>query len=466
MERTHPRAGRAPDVSIWRRLGTSGRNLAATASAEVVVRLLALAYLMVLARFLEPEAFGVFNTLLAWFALAVTLGNFGLDQLALRELSVAPGGLRFGTLFWLRVAAGGVTAGLLVIAGSVVPTPSAALFWTLAVAVIPASVSSALSAAFKAREEFGVPSAASAAGTSVMALLSFWGVAAGLPLVAFLWALVASEVARALWLTVATMWRGRWSLTVFDGPYAGRALRQAVPYAVLAALGVIYFRIDLIMLDAMVGGEEVGHYAGAYRVLEALVLAPGLLLAVLFPRFARSQKSGSAEAPRLYLGVSRVLLWGGMAVAFVGVLLAEPILTLLFSDAYADGRTSLVWLMVALAFVFWHAPNVTVLFSGEELGPVVRLSFLTAGFNVLANLALIPAYGAAGAASATAASELLSFAVFTPLVLRRLDVGAWGYVRGVAVPWLSRDELALLLGRDEGSGRGDETEIPGGSRVG
>lgn len=450
-------------MSLWGRLGRSGRNLAATASAEVVVRLLGLAYLMVLARYLEPEAFGVFNTLLAWFALAVTLGNFGLDQLALRELSVGPWGLRFGTLFWLRVGAGGVTAGLLVVAGHLVPTASAGLFWTLAVAVVPASVSSALATAFKAREEFGTPSAASAAGTTVMALLAFWGVAAGLPLIAFLWALVASEVARALWLTMTTLRRGRLNIAVLDGPYLARAVREAAPYAVLAALGVIYFRIDLIMLDVMVGGAEVGHYASAYRVLEALILAPGLLMAVLFPRFARSQKTGSPEAPRLYLGVSRVLVWGGLAVALVGAILAEPILTILFSDAYAGGRTSLVWLMVALAFVFWHAPNVTVLFSGEKLGPVVRLSFLTAGFNVLANVALIPVFGAAGAASATAASELLSFAVFTPLVLRRLDVDPWRYLRSVAVPSLDRDELALLLGRlpaegDDGPGGIDDLE--------
>ncbi len=445
-----PDGGGAPGgMSLWRRLGRSGRNLAATASAEVVIRLVALAYLVALARFLEPDAFGVFNTVLAYFGLVVTLGNFGLDQLALRELSISERGASFATLFWLRLGAAAVSAGLLVVGARLLPTASGPLLATLAVAVIPAGVASALGAAFKARERFGVPSAASAAGTLVMAGLSFWGVAAGAPLVAFLWALVASETVRAGWLAVAARRGAEWSLAGFDRSYAGKAVRAATPYAVLAVLGVIYFRVDLIMLDAMVGGDAVGHYAGAYRVLDALVLAPGLVLAVLFPRFARGQKGGSKDTRRLYLGVSTILVWAGIVVAGAGVICAEPVLTVLFSDAYAEGRVALGWLMVALAFVFAHAPNVTVLLSGERLGPVVRWSLVTAGFNVLANLALIPRFGAAGAASATAASELLSFAVFTPMVLRRFGIDARAYLRAVSMPWMSRAELHLLLGRTD-----------------
>lgn len=436
-------------MSLWRRLGTSGRNLAATAGAEVVVRLVGLAYLMVLARYLAPEAFGSFNTLLAYFALAVTLGNFGLDQLALRHLSVASASSAFPTLLRLRIGAALATAALLLVLGRVLATPSAALFTPLAVAVLPAGVASALAASFKARERFGVPSAAAAVSTLTMAGVALGGVVAGEALEFFLWALVAAEVVRAVWLAVAAAREGHVAMEGFDPAYATTALRSALPYAALAVLGVIYFRIDLIMLDAMVGGDEVGHYASAYRVLEALVLAPGLVLAVLFPRFARGQAERSGEARDLYLGVARILFWAGIVVGALGVVFAEPILTVLFSDRYVGGTTSLVWLMVALAFVFWHAPNVTALFSGDRLGPVVALSLITAGFNVAVNWVLIPRYGASGAAAATAGSELLSWAVFTPMVLRRLEIGPLRYLGSILMPRMSRAELRVLLGDPE-----------------
>lgn len=451
MERAPHRRG-IDGVSLWRRLGTSGRNLATTASAEVVIRLVVLAYLMALARFLEPDAFGVFNTLLAYFTLAVTLGNLGLDQLALRQLSIDSDARVFATLLWLRLLAAGATAGLLVVAARIVPTPSAALFGPLAVAVLPAGAASAFTARFKAREAFGVPSAASTAGALVMAALSFAGVARGASLSFFVWALAASEVVRALWLVVATHELRVGAVRAFDPAFARRALRSAVPYAILTILGVIYFRIDLIMLDAMVGGEEVGQYAGAYRILEPLIFVPGLVMAVLFPRLARGQRTESREAGDLYLGVSRILVWAGLSVAVLGIALAGPALTLLFSEAYAAGTSALIWLMTALIFVFWHAPNVAVLFSGEKLGPVVRFSFLTAGFNVVVNLVLIPRYGGAGAAAATAASELLSWSIFTPMVLSRLGVDPLDYLRSVAIPRMSRAELRLLLGREDRGG--------------
>jgi len=451
---------RLGDTSLWARLGRSGRNLAATAAAEVAIRLLGLAYLMALARFFEPSAFGVFNTLLAYFALAVTLGNFGLDQLALRRLSVSEGRGVFATLLWLRVIAASITAGLLLAAAALLPTPSAPLFGMLAAAVLPAGVASAYAAGFKARERFGVPSAAAGAATILMASLAFWGVWTGRELIFFLKALVASEVLRAGWLVVAARGHERWSIGTFDAGAARTALREAVPYAALAALGVIYFRVDLIMLDAMVGGAQVGHYAGAYRVLDALILAPGLLLAVLFPRFARGQRDERGEARALYLGVSRILVWGGVAIATTGIVLARPVLTLLFSDAYAEGTASLIWLMTALAFVFWHAPNVTVLFSGDRLGSVVGLSVLTAGFNVVVNALLIPRFGAAGAAAATGASELLSWSIFTPIVLRRLGITPFAYLRAIAIPRMSVAEVRLLLGHD------DQLEAHGSDRVG
>lgn len=433
-------------MSMWGRIGRSGRNLVATGAAEVVIRLLGLVYLVTLARHLEPDGFGVFNALLAYFALAVALGNLGLDHFALRHLAVDRRAHSFPTLLWLRIGAAGLTAGILLIAGSALATPSPGLFGILAVAVMPAGIGSAFTASFRAREEFGVPAAGATAGTVVMVGISLVGIAVDARLAFFLWALVASESVRATWLAVTAWRRSAWALLSFDVPFARHALRAALPYGLLAVLGAVYFRIDLIMLDAMLGGDAVGHYASAYRVLDTLVLVPGLVLSVLFPRFARLHVTRPAEARALYLSVARLLAWSGLGLSLAGILLAGPILRLLFSDAYADARPSLTWLMIALLFAFWHAPNATVLFAGDRLGRVVGLSFFTAGFNVVANAVVIPRYGAEGAAATTAASELLSWAIFTPIVLGRLGISLRAYGRAQSWPWWSRSELRLLLG--------------------
>jgi O-antigen/teichoic acid export membrane protein len=105
--------------------------------------------------------------------------------------------------------------------------------------------------------------------------------------------------------------------------------------------------------------------------------------------------------------------------------------------------------MLALVLLWWHATNATVLLSGDRIGIVAALSTVTAGFNVAVNSVAIPRYGAAGAAAVTAASELLSLVIFTPLVCRRLEIPPKIYIRNLLMPRLSSDDLDLLLDRAE-----------------
>ena len=442
--RSRTAALRARTQRVRSRVGVSGWNLIVSSSGDVGTKVLGLFASVVLARSLQPERFGVYNTILAFVTLGMAVGNLGLDRLLLRELSSSLEPLRlYATARAVRFAIvppviAGMVGYAFVKGEPVVP-------WLVGGLVLyPALSSSLLTSLFQARERFSVPArgamiqtAVSGAGFGACAL-------ANAPLVAYLVVYVLSEAVRQLYL--------RRQAQAFSWP-EGRAewqrlrpmLRSALPYVVLTVLGIVYLRIDLIMLDTMTGGAEVGLYAGATRVLMLTNALPGLCLGVLFPRFVRLQESDPEGSARLYLLAVRVMVWLGAILAVGFALGAEPLLTLLYGPAYAGGAGALRWLMVALLFMFWHAPNGTVLFSGERLRPVVLISIVTAGFNVVANLYAIPRWGAEGAAATTAMSELLSFACFTPLVCRRLGVGLKSYLASALRPALSREDRLHLL---------------------
>jgi peptidoglycan biosynthesis protein MviN/MurJ (putative lipid II flippase) len=65
-----------------------------------------------------------------------------------------------------------------------------------------------------------------------------------------------------------------------------------------------------------------------------------------------------------------------------------------------------------------------VLYSGDNLRPVVWFSLITMTANILLCLALIPRFAERGAAVATILSTALSIAIFTPVVLRSLRPNA------------------------------------------
>ena len=78
-------------------------------------------------------------------------------------------------------------------------------------------------------------------------------------------------------------------------------------------------------------------------------------------------------------------------------------------------------LALTIPFMFIHVPAAVVLLTSDKfLKPVIILSLLTVGFNVIANLLLIPTYGIYAAAWITVASEILSFTVFFLLLYKRL----------------------------------------------
>jgi len=429
---------------LRRSLGVSGWNAAWVASSTVLVRAVGLVGTVLLARYLDPEGFGLYSTVLAYLALALAVGGLGLDRLLLRE--AAADGAQ-GQLFSTArlVCAGTMTllaAAFFVLGGA----RGEVWVWGLAgLAALPAADAALVGALFQARERFDVPSAAAVVQVISMTSLVAVGVIVAAPMAFFIAAYAASEAVRWAYLVLR--------LRRLEVPWGGRAagrlgemLREAAPYAVLTVLGVIYIRIDIVMLEALVGGAEVGYYAGATRVLFLLNTLPMILLGVLFPRFARMQHTGNAEAQRLYVLVLRVVGWLGVVFPLVLVLVAVPALTFLYGPGYVGAAPSMRWLMVALFFMFLHAPNGTVLFSGRNLGVIVALSCVTAGFNVVANLYAIPRWGAAGAAATTAASEFLSFAVFTPVVCARLGLPGRALAAAL-VPRLSRADLSFLLGR-------------------
>ena len=442
-------------------VGRSGWNLIVSSGGEVATRVLSVVATVVLARYFGVGTFGDYATITAYASLAVAVGNLGIDQLAYRELSAegeageAPPPDLFRALFALRMVSAAITAALLVGIGLLYGDDRLWPFVIVAVAAFPSGAAAMYAVAFQSRERFSVPARANALGAACTTALVLLGVAVQAPFVAFFGVLFVGDSVRAgylLWARTPDLFAPRqlWTRLALPSRSSIRAmLVEAGPYWVLSILGMVYFRIDVVMLDTMQGPSEVGLYASASRFFNVINTVPALCLGVLFPRFARLQRASDPQAKRLYLLAVRVMLWAGAVAAVLGVVGAGPLIGLTYGLDYADAIPALRWLMAALLFVFWQAPNVTALFSGGQLRGVVALSFATAGFNVVANLFAIPQWGATGAAMTTAASELLSLGIFSVVVARRFEIPSGTYLRSLLTVRVRQDERDLLLGRAE-----------------
>ncbi|MDP9372608.1 MAG: oligosaccharide flippase family protein [Chloroflexota bacterium] len=205
-----------------------------------------------------------------------------------------------------------------------------------------------------------------------------------------------------------------------------------VPFLLYAALGSVYFRVDVVLLSKLTDTAVVGWYGAAYRLFETLVFLPNIVAAtIMLPILARLSTQ-SRDDLRLALGKGLdVMTMLGLPICTGLFVLAEPIIRLIFPDPeFSNAVPALQWLAVALFLLYVNTVLGTLLISLDLEKKIVVVSGLALVFNLAANWLLIPHFRHVAAAATTTATEVLLLVYFLAAVPRDL---------------LSRGSLAVLL---------------------
>jgi O-antigen/teichoic acid export membrane protein len=192
--------------------------------------------------------------------------------------------------------------------------------------------------------------------------------------------------------------------------------------AVLIAIDFVitcYFRIDVLILAALGRPRaEIGVYSAAMRFLEAYVYAVTPIAAIFFRSARLVVDPSNVLTPRIL--ILSILFAVPVLVAFnLTIFFGDAIVVFVYGPDYQSSGTYLPWIAVAS---FAIVPNFLV---GQALLALNReFPFLLAtlgglAVNVGANLILIPASGALGAAQATAATEMMLLVFLTIAFLGR-----------------------------------------------
>jgi len=209
---------------------------------------------------------------------------------------------------------------------------------------------------------------------------------------------------------------------------------------VLVNLAVnIYHRIDQVMLHKMSGDKVLGPYVIAVQLTELFSTLPVALMSSLFPVLAVSARDDVKF--RRYLSESFRFL---MVVAFAACALVTPVARPFIELVYGKQFSATADLLIVL--IWSEVP----IFFGVALGNAIVSKGLqkylpasaAAGaiVNVAINLAVIPRYGALGAAWATVISYclagiffLLVFQELRPLVLMGLRISIVPFLLALAI---------------------------------
>ena len=189
-------------------------------------------------------------------------------------------------------------------------------------------------------------------------------------------------------------------------PFSIAIIRRSLPFALLVLLMASYNRIDPIMLQRLLpsGSTSAGVYAGAYRLLDALVMLAYLVSVPLLPIYAKMLKNKEDVRP-ITRDVFVCVFAFSAGIVITLSILSNELMAVLY-DSHIE-QSAAVFRVLVFGFVPISITYVigTLLTANNSLRQLNILSAITLAVNIIVNLILIPRYAEVGSAWASLAAQ-------------------------------------------------------------
>ena len=183
-------------------------------------------------------------------------------------------------------------------------------------------------------------------------------------------------------------------------------LLDSYPLAFSGIFVIIYYRVDTIMIQSMIGAAAAGYYNAAYALMGGFTMISVAFNRSMFAQFAQVDTRPQAVLKALNRGI----LWMGVAGGSIAVglfLFATPLIRLLYGSSFV-GESDVVLRVLGwtLLFMFMSSLCGSFLNASGHQQTSMRITAITATLNVVLNFLFIPRIGYVGAAITT----ILSYA--------------------------------------------------------
>jgi len=226
----------------------------------------------------------------------------------------------------------------------------------------------------------------------------------------------------------------------FDMAMARRLFVFGWAMALVRAIGAASFAGDRFLLEFMIGTDAVGFYTAAYQLAQMAIITIGAGIgSATYSLAVRAVESGDTAAVARQLSRNSTLLLALLLPASVGAAMVSPALAKLFvgPEYVAPVASMTAWMALAAFFFGFRANYLDHAFQlGHKIHRLLAVVAVTAGVNLLLELALIPRFGAVGVAIANLIAGALGLG---------LAAFAARSVMAMPVPWRDAAKVAAAV---------------------
>ena len=206
----------------------------------------------------------------------------------------------------------------------------------------------------------------------------------------------------------------------FDTSFCKKIFIASLPFTATIILYSIYYSIDVVMLNQLVGDYATGIYNATYKLISVLTVFYSVYTAVIYPVMSKLFKNDkkmlivSFEKSLKYLMLVSIPLT--VAITFY----STDLIFLIYGHEYDAASSTLAILIWTVSLLFINGVCNILLNASYKEVTITKIYATAAVFNVVLNFFMIPHYSYNGAAIATVLSELLIIVLQT-YVIYKLD---------------------------------------------
>lgn len=442
---------------------TIARNTTFLLISRIVMAITSLVLFALVGRILGLEGFGAFTLALTYSRFVFVIVDFGAGYLTVREVAREKTviGKVFVSGILIKIPSILSSIIVLLLVANLFYEKSAIIHAILVagLAAILEATGNFLRAFFNAHEKMHYTSAflagESLAILGICYLLLKFGYDATALLASYSFVYLVSAI-----LALVILFK-RFNITPeLDLSFTRVFFRQSLPFIVFSAFGVLYSRIDTVLLSILAPAREiaVGVYQASFKLILSSDYLPDMLTKSAYPTISRLYEQEIKYAVELSERILKYLILLGFPIAVGIFLLADDIIMLVYDMEF----TSSVIVMQILAWVI-PLRYASFLF-GTALSATDKQRYraLTTGavflVNGILNLILVPRLGYLGSAIVNLVSMLCIFSLYYFFIRRHFaPLNVWLYVKpsiigsivmGISIwglGWLGLPLLTLIL---------------------
>jgi O-antigen/teichoic acid export membrane protein/glycosyltransferase involved in cell wall biosynthesis len=377
---------------------------------------------LILARWLGPASYGEYAVAASICAMWMMLTVIGFDEEFTRRSGKDPSqttntlSMNLTAVSFMAVLAYG---GMLLVARQPRFSPT---IYSLVVLMGLATTISRFHVTFRnlclVLQRSKVTAALQSISTGGLLLVSIGLLNSGAGVRAIAWAQVGAALfGLGLWV----LWLRKQSISLsFQGGRLIGFFKGAMPFAASNILWVAYFNFDTFLMSLLRSVEEVGVYAGVYKLMGVAYIlgysVANTFTPLLFQRAHGDRKEFRKVSDQLLASMGAL----GLLVSLGLFTYSGPIVTAVIGKTYSDGILIAKILSASVMLRMLNFGLCEVLTTGGRQSARIFSEVCALATNIILNYTLISRFGGAGAAAATVGSEMMLF----------LCAGGWAWRSG------------------------------------